>query len=390
MAISKELTQKVKRTDSSEEDDEDEENVEDMEDAEDKEYIEHKEDEEDEILVDDKEGNIKTESEIDDFIKLCRQFYDKKSQKEGEKTKRGGTSDEIIPEREKETSCRDEKKTSQTKTTSDTKNKLSDEKNSVLKANISKTKNKSRGNKKSYTLQGKGSDTKSKLHNNEKSDITLRGNTNDISNESSSNKKNSTSLGNTNNVKAGIRKEKQNNKKSKLQDTNKISDCKGLKKENSKRKLNPKVQEGKKKKLKANNKTERSEEEEKEDEDYSPSLEFEIPKRKPILDSPLEETTSNENVHKDSDQTSLKKVANTVQEPPASARHEVEIDPKKYVNVKPKHLKTQLPDIATCGDEDSEQEEETHRIMSEAFADDDVVEEFRKEREEEVRNKNFK
>lgn len=388
MAISKELTQKVRRTDSSEEDEED---VEDMEDAEDKEYIEHKEDEEDEIPVDDKEGDIKTESEIDDFIKLCRQFYDKKQQKKGKKTEIGGTSDEIIPETEKETSCRVTKRsTSQTKDTSGTENKLSDEKNCALKANISKAKSKSRGNKKSDTLQGKGNDTKSKLRNNEKSDTTSRGNTNDTKSESCSNKKNSTSLANTNNVKAGIHKEKQNNKKSISQDTNKVSDCKATKKENSKRKLNPKVQEGKKKKLKAN-KMERSEEEEKEDEDYSPSLEFEIPKRKPILDSPLEETTSSENVHKDSDLASLKKVANTVAvQKPVGVSHEVEIDPKKYVNVKPKHLKTHLPDIATGGDEDSEQEEETHRIMSEAFADDDVVEEFRKEQEEEVRNKNFK
>lgn len=150
--------------------------------------------------------------------------------------------------------------------------------------------------------------------------------------------------------------------------------------------MNQKVQEVKKK-FKANDKTEKGEEEEKENEDYSPSLEFENPKRKPILDSPLEETTSREHVQKDL--TSLKTIANSVQKPSGTDSHEVEIDPKKYVNIKPKHLKTQLPDVATYGDEDSDQEKETHRIMSEAFADDDVVEEFRKEKEEEVRNQNF-
>ncbi|KAG5325321.1 UT14B protein, partial [Pseudoatta argentina] len=244
LAISKELTQKVRRTDS-DESEEDEENIEDQEDK------EYEEDKEDEISVNDKESNIKTDFEIEDFIKLCRKFYDKKQQTKGEKTEKDETSNKIMPEKEKETQ-----------------------------------------NKRN---------TKNKLYNNEKS-------------------------GTSNATKY----------------------------------------------------------EEKENKDYSPSLEFEDPKRKPILDSPLEETTSMENVHEESNLTSLKKIVNTVQEP-AGTSNEMEIDPKKYVNIKPKHLKTQLPDVATAGDDDSEQEEETHRIMSEAFADDNVVEEFRKEKEEEMK-----
>lgn len=389
MAISKELTQKVERTDedSDEEDEEDEEN---MEDVEDKEYKENKEDK---ILADDKEVNVKTESEIDDFIKLCRKYYDKKRQMRGEKIERDETLDEIIPEKEKEIS-------------------LQDENDSPSQANAkSNTKSKSRRNKKNSTLQGieNRSDTESKLCDNEKSDASYA-NTRSTKSDACSNEKSNTSLTNTSDIKDKIPKGKRNtdssicdyamntrgvdicelskqhsdcknNKKSKSQDKNKISDSKGSKKENTKRKLNLKVQEMKKK-FKAN-KTKKYEEEQKENEDYSSSLEFEDPKRKPILDFPLEETTSRTIVQKDSNLRSLKTV-NTVQEP-ASTSYEVEIDPKKYINIKPKHLKTQLPDVATGGDENSEQEEETHRIMSEAFADDDVVEEFRKEKEDEVR-----
>lgn len=389
MAISKELTQKVERTDedSDEEDEEDEEN---MEDVEDKEYKENKEDK---ILADDKEVNVKTESEIDDFIKLCRKYYDKKRQMRGEKIERDETLDEIIPEKEKEIS-------------------LQDENDSPSQANTkSNTKSKSRRNKKNSTLQRieNRSDTESKLCDNEKSD-TSHANTRSTKSDACSNEKSNTSLTNTNDIKDKIPKGKRNkdssicdyaintrgvdicelskqysdcknNKKSKSQDKNKISDFKGSIKENTKRKLNLKVQEVKKK-FKAN-KTKKYEEEQKESEDYSSSFEFEDPKRKPILDFPLEETTSRTIVQKDSNLRSLKTV-NTVQKP-ASTSYKVEIDPKKYINIKPKHLKTQLPDVATGGDENSEQEEETHRIMSEAFADDDVVEEFRKEKEDEVR-----
>lgn len=389
MAISKELTQKVKRTDE-DNDEEDEEDEENMEDVEDKEYKENKEDK---ILADDKEVNVKIESEIDDFIKLCRKYYDKKQQIRGEKIERDETLDEIIPEKEKEIS-------------------LQDENDSPSQANTkSNTKSKSRCNKKNSTLQRieNRSDTESKLCDNEKSD-TSHANTRSTKSVAGSNEKSNTSLTNTSDIKDKIPKGKRNkdssicdyamntrgvdicelskqhsdcknNKKSKSQDKNKISNSKGSKKENTKRKLNLKVQEVKKK-FKAN-KTKKYEEEQKENEDYSSSLEFEDPKRKPILDFPLEETTSRTIVQKDSNLRSLKTV-NTVQEP-ASTSYEVEIDPKKYINIKPKHLKTQLPDVATGGDENSEQEEEVHRIMSEAFADDDVVEEFRKEKEDEVR-----
>lgn len=359
MAISKELTQKVKRTDSDEDDEEDEENVRDI----------YKEDEEDEELLKNKEDNIKTESEVDDFIKLCRKYYDKKQTIK--KVEKDGISSEIISEKEKEISC--------------------DERNNT-QANRSDMKSELCSNEKSNTSQVSANDTESKLHNEKSS--TSHTNTNDTKSKPCNNEKSSNLLANTNDVKNKICKRKKkkedftsdvdcvtskhNSKKLKSQDVNERSDLKKSKKEKSK--LNLKVQEVKKK-CKANNKQKKQE---KENKDYSPNLEFENPKQKPILDTPLEETTSGENVEKGSNlSTNLKTVtSDTLQEP--SISHEVEIDPKKYVNIKPKHLKTQLPDLTTGEDEGSEQEEETHKIMSEAFADDDVVEEFRKEKEEEV------
>lgn len=144
------------------------------------------------------------------------------------------------------------------------------------------------------------------------------------------------------------------------------------------------------KKSNTNSKTKKCEEkcEEEEDEDTS-ELEFRArdTKRRPILDQPLEETTSKENAQENNNVTTLN--TNTKQKPIEETNSQEavkEIDPDKYLNVKPKYIKTQLPDMVTGEDENSEQEDETHRIMSEAFADDDVVEEFRREKEEEVCN----
>lgn len=401
MAISKELTQKVKRIDSSDED----------EDEEDEENMDNMKAEEDEMVLNEEENNVKTESEINDFIKLCRKYYDKKQQK----VETNEISNEIIPEKEKETSSHNEESNTQTNT-SDKKNKLRKNKKSTLKANKSEITSKLCIIEKGSDSQTNISDKKNKSCSNKKKSI-LQANTSDTKGKSCS-EENNTSLADTSNTKVKVRKEKRNkessipdcedtthvryadnykslkqyydtnDKKFKSIRKNEIFDFRKSKKENSKRKLNPKVQEVKKK-FKANEKTEKDEEEEKENENDSPSLEFEAPKRKPILNSPLEETTFREHVQKDSDLTSLKEIANSGQKPIDTDSHEVEIDPKKYVNIKPKHLMTHLPDVTTYGDEDSDQEEETHKIMSEAFADDDVVEEFRKEKEEEVCNKRF-
>ena len=57
-----------------------------------------------------------------------------------------------------------------------------------------------------------------------------------------------------------------------------------------------------------------------------------------------------------------------------------ELDPNKFIKTGPIQLQTQLPDEITGGDEgldDSDTERDKHLTISEAFADDDVVADFR-------------
>lgn len=363
MAISRELTQKVKRTDSDEED------------------------EEDEILLKNKENKTNLESEIDDFLKSCREYYDKKRETQGAKIEGDEISNEILSEKEKKALCLKEKDDTSQAGKSDIKSKLQSKKKGHADTNA--VKSNSCNNEENNTLQTNINNTKSKLQKEKKSKKKSGiSESSDIKDKSCSNKKDSRSLANTNDVKEQTGKKRKNkesvksvdatnkhnkNKKLKSQDVSEMFDSEGSKKKGSKKsKVILKVQE-------------------EENEDYLPNLEFEDPKRKPILDSPLEETTSRKEAQKDSDLKSfLKTIANNIVQESDGISHEVEIDPKKYVNIKPKYLKTHLPDVTTGGDEDSEQEEETHKIMSEAFADDDVVEEFRKEKEEEVCKQNFK
>jgi len=142
----------------------------------------------------------------------------------------------------------------------------------------------------------------------------------------------------------------------------------------------------KRKQKRLNEQEKKKRKEDNEDEKKIRDLEFKNLNPKPILDQPLDEITMSKNMQKKEDLTNLKMTADIEQEL-VNKNRQSEIDPDKYLNIKPKYLKTQLPDVTNEGEDvldNSEQEEETHKIMSEAFADDDVVEEFRKEKEEEV------
>jgi len=69
------------------------------------------------------------------------------------------------------------------------------------------------------------------------------------------------------------------------------------------------------------------------------------------------------------------RVQEEVQEPPAD-----NIDPNKFIAMKPRHLQTELPDMVTRDEAiDDSEDESTERQMTitEAFAEDDVVAEFR-------------
>lgn len=61
-----------------------------------------------------------------------------------------------------------------------------------------------------------------------------------------------------------------------------------------------------------------------------------------------------------------------------SSDKEAAIDPNKFLNVKPRVLNTQIPDLMIEGDDTVDDPREDRRInISEAFAEDDVVEEFK-------------
>lgn len=326
MAISKELTQKLKRIDS---DDEEEE----------------KEDANEILLKNDNENNVKTENEVDDFIKEYRRYWDEKHQKkeEDKEEKNIETSNEVTSEEKEVTLCN---------------NKVYHKTINVEKSNDD-------------SLQESANDVESK-------------NANDAESENLCDTIGATSEWQIEECKTEETESKLCNKKYRLQDINEIFDSM---EEKLKHKVDLKLQKVKNKfKIKNNVEKQKEEEKEKENEDDLSKLEFKNTKQKPILDCPLEETTSRENAQANKDLTSLK-TASAEQEPTNNS-HAVEIDPKKYLNMKPRYLRTQIPDIVTGEEENCDQEEEMHKIMSEAFADDNVVEEFRKEQEEEV-NKEF-
>ncbi|XP_043493693.1 U3 small nucleolar RNA-associated protein 14 homolog A isoform X1 [Polistes fuscatus] len=119
-------------------------------------------------------------------------------------------------------------------------------------------------------------------------------------------------------------------------------------------------------------------------------LEFKNKSQKPILTNPLEEVAKSAKTSKNKDIMKLKELAKSLDKTTVdvSTNKDTNIDPNKYINVKPKHLKTDLPNVITGGDDvldDSEGEEERNDVISEAFADDDVIDEFRKEKEEEIK-----
>lgn len=124
------------------------------------------------------------------------------------------------------------------------------------------------------------------------------------------------------------------------------------------------------------------------EEDNFDGLEIQAKKQKPILDLSLYETTNKNNLELN---TELEKFKNIKFDNTLDKSNKIEIDPNKYMNIKPKHLNTDLPIDITGGNDvldddfDEENDEERRNIISEAFADDDVIEEFRKEKEEEVK-----
>lgn len=187
-------------------------------------------------------------------------------------------------------------------------------------------------------------------------------------------------------------KDKRCNERSKLQSIDEMFDSL---KENRQCKADVKLEKMKKKRevisKKKQEKMKKQENKKKKKEESKgtdiPDLAFKNFKPKPILDESLDETTCRKNVQED-DITNLRRTVDTEQEPIDEVNNKkMEVNSENYANIKPQFLKTELPDVTGEGEDaldNSEQEEETDRLMTEAFADDKIEEEFAKEKEEEV------
>jgi hypothetical protein len=108
-------------------------------------------------------------------------------------------------------------------------------------------------------------------------------------------------------------------------------------------------------------------------------------KMKPMIDKPMEESTDFNPSNHSSESQNVTNIANFNSDA-VSQTKKAEIDPNKFMNVKPVYLKTALPN-EIAGEEDAlddSEGEDQHQIISEAFADDDVVDEFQRDKEEEV------
>ncbi|XP_076160308.1 U3 small nucleolar RNA-associated protein 14 homolog A [Ptiloglossa arizonensis] len=118
-------------------------------------------------------------------------------------------------------------------------------------------------------------------------------------------------------------------------------------------------------------------------------LEMQAKSQKPIIDTSLHESIDESNLELNTELENSKNIeCNNTLFINKRNRSEIEIDPNKYINVKHKQLNTNFPTVITRGDDvldDSDNEDEKQNVISEAFADDDVVEQFQKEKQEEVK-----
>ncbi len=75
------------------------------------------------------------------------------------------------------------------------------------------------------------------------------------------------------------------------------------------------------------------------------------------------------------------------------SQNEVQIDPNDFMTIKPHKLYSSFPDLITELDSDDESvasDDEQRKLVSEAFADDDVINDFKKEKLEKIENEEEK
>lgn len=130
-------------------------------------------------------------------------------------------------------------------------------------------------------------------------------------------------------------------------------------------------------------------------------LDLHVEAKRPILDEPLIEKNYNENVHstgdnnenegesenkKKSENNSLLALKSILNSKPHKENQKQDfIDPNKFINTKPTELNTNIPELLTG--EDDEDEINQRDVIVEAFEDEDILDEFKKEKKEDI-NKN--
>ncbi|XP_033229808.1 U3 small nucleolar RNA-associated protein 14 homolog A [Belonocnema kinseyi] len=127
------------------------------------------------------------------------------------------------------------------------------------------------------------------------------------------------------------------------------------------------------------------------EDNYFDKLQWKQSKLKSIIDQPLNEVIDKRDASLKS--VAIQKTLNSSNQEIKIQLHEspqeVRIDPNAFKSVKTKQLKTQIPDVnkAECEAlDDDDEEPDGYELMNEAFSHEDVVEDFRKEKEEVVKN----
>ncbi|CAK1587098.1 unnamed protein product [Parnassius mnemosyne] len=111
-------------------------------------------------------------------------------------------------------------------------------------------------------------------------------------------------------------------------------------------------------------------------------LKFKNQNKKPIIDEPLIETNTKTDVSKDENKSLTKAlISNEKQD-----KSNTDIDPSRFIEVKPKYLNTSVPkDVNEYDDLDDDDEQVVPKIdIEEVFEEDDVVASFRQEKEDEI------
>lgn len=120
------------------------------------------------------------------------------------------------------------------------------------------------------------------------------------------------------------------------------------------------------------------------DKEYK-DLSFKNNKKRPVIDEELDESvrsTSNQV----EDINILKKQSNILNTDKVSTNDTESIDPNKFMNLKPKRLLTEPADFEIADDmiDDDQEKENRHSVIAEAFEDDDIVSDFRKEKQDAI------